>query len=434
MKIYKNILAFYVVTVLVAEVNSCQVQNGVSSGFISTPNYPKSYPINANCMWKIDIPLGYATSLSFDVLKVLNVEKKTEVSFCGNEKINYWSTSATLILIFISDISVTKSGFKIRYTFENSFNETIANVSQCCSTLVPSDQVESTESATTTIPKSPNTTTSKFVESTSTTTSKTVESTFTILTLVPGSTTDTFTPIESTAVSTIIVTTLVHPSTILNITYKDFDTRSFGMGVGVGIVVMLAAGSATIFIRCLIRRRQSKNSRCSDPEEAYSQTFEYIRHEFTGLPTRVVELDRNETTFPTTPCRNANTATNPDAEGQTANIPTNPGTEGQTANIPTNPGTEGQTANIPTNPGTEGQTANIPLNPGTEDHNANNLQTNPSTDDQYVNIPTGTATEGQYVNIPTGTATEGQYVNIPTGTATEGQYVNIPEYVEIKDL
>ncbi|KAH9488749.1 Tolloid-like protein 2 [Bulinus truncatus] len=397
MKIYKNLLAFYVVTVLVAEVNSCQVQNGVASGFISTPNYPGSYPSDANCVWKIDIPLGIITSLisetfeletgmtienvtqcSFDVLKVLNVEKKTEMSFCGDKQINYWSNSATLILIFISDTSETKSGFKIRYTFENSFNEPIANVSQCCSTLVPYDQVESIESATTTIPKSPNTTTSKTVESTSTTTSKTVESTstitsrtvestFTILKSVPGST-DTSTPIESTTPSAIIVTTLVHPSTILNITYKDFDTRSFGMGVGVGIAVMLAAGSATIFIRCLIRRGQSKNSRRSAPEEAYSQTFEYIRHEFTGLPVRVVELDRNETTFPTTPCRNANTPTNHDTEGQTANIPTNP---------------------------------------FTEDHNAN-LQTNPIKD--------------------------GQYVNIPTGTAPEGQYVNIPEYVDIKEL
>lgn len=36
-----------------------------SSGFFSSPNFPKSFPQNSNCIWNITVPMGYIIKITF---------------------------------------------------------------------------------------------------------------------------------------------------------------------------------------------------------------------------------------------------------------------------------------------------------------------------------------------------------------------------------
>ena len=128
-----------------------------TSGVISSPSYPSSYPGNSKCVWKISAPAGYVIKLVFtridlgycspctqcDYVELSNSQNfDTDVIWrrCGS-KASYqiFSTGQEFWVKFVSDMSIEswREGFHASYTmipkdkrksFENSVHLLIQNV------------------------------------------------------------------------------------------------------------------------------------------------------------------------------------------------------------------------------------------------------------------------------------------------------------------
>lgn len=103
-------------------------------GLLSSPNYPEAYPINIDCKWNIIVPEDYRIAVIF---RYFNLESHKDCSYdrlelyessiinqtnlikrlCGQDVPKYivTNTSNQIIIRFISDSSIQKTGFYIEF-------------------------------------------------------------------------------------------------------------------------------------------------------------------------------------------------------------------------------------------------------------------------------------------------------------------------------
>ena len=101
-------------------------------GTIQTPNYPENYPSNKECVWKITVPVKYQVALVFqsfllerhescayDYLEIRDGHLSNSTllgKFCSDKvPKELHSTSNKLMVKFVSDSSVQKSGFSVNF-------------------------------------------------------------------------------------------------------------------------------------------------------------------------------------------------------------------------------------------------------------------------------------------------------------------------------
>ena len=106
-----------------------------SSGFIFSPHYPSYYPPLSRCHWTINVPPGNNIKLRFlefqledhpscfnDFIEVHSGEGKTRNflgRYCGQRFPAFLESSSNLMVItFVSNEKVTRSGLKLHYTSE----------------------------------------------------------------------------------------------------------------------------------------------------------------------------------------------------------------------------------------------------------------------------------------------------------------------------
>ena len=125
-----NVLLFYCLT---ACPNMAVLQG--TSGIITSPSYPGNYGNNHRCSWKIiastgnrvklvilNMDIESGTNCPYDSLQIQNgvlyPSGVTPGKLCGSLTSNSTFTShrETLIVRFVTDGSVTKRGFRARYT------------------------------------------------------------------------------------------------------------------------------------------------------------------------------------------------------------------------------------------------------------------------------------------------------------------------------
>lgn len=58
----------------------CDVTFTATSGTISSPNYPNNYPTNQNCVWLVNVGLGYKVTLSFEAFE-MEVDNNCEFDY-----------------------------------------------------------------------------------------------------------------------------------------------------------------------------------------------------------------------------------------------------------------------------------------------------------------------------------------------------------------
>ena len=98
------------------------------SGKLESPNYPGDYQPNKECMWQIEVPLGFQVALKFQSFEIENhdncVYDYIEIrdgpdaqsaligTYCGYKMPeDIKSTTSQLYVKFVSDGSVQKAGF-----------------------------------------------------------------------------------------------------------------------------------------------------------------------------------------------------------------------------------------------------------------------------------------------------------------------------------
>ncbi|XP_068094350.1 cubilin [Hyperolius riggenbachi] len=104
------------------------------SGYITSPNYPNSYPIHSDCIWTIIVPNGEAVQLDFQDQFYIESSENCSSSYlelrdgadsnqrllarlCGNSlPINYTSLGTAMYVRFRTDSSAPRIGFKARYS------------------------------------------------------------------------------------------------------------------------------------------------------------------------------------------------------------------------------------------------------------------------------------------------------------------------------
>uniref|UniRef100_A0A7E4UNF5 Cubilin n=1 Tax=Panagrellus redivivus TaxID=6233 RepID=A0A7E4UNF5_PANRE len=127
--------------------NGCGFTAHAGRGLITTPNYPKDYPSNANCIWDIIVPYGYHVKLEFedfDVQLSRNCDKDFVIlsqeyqsralaplgdyyfyfehedkqpTVCGNEVPKpFVAESNRIRLNFTTDASTSGRGFKAKWS------------------------------------------------------------------------------------------------------------------------------------------------------------------------------------------------------------------------------------------------------------------------------------------------------------------------------
>ena len=99
---------------------------------INSPNYPNDYPTETTCMWQLQVPMGRFIKLHFEDFKTekyhdeLSIYDVVEENLVSDktllEKLSGEDTpdpidlhENKIRLIFVSDSSATKKGFRIRY-------------------------------------------------------------------------------------------------------------------------------------------------------------------------------------------------------------------------------------------------------------------------------------------------------------------------------
>ena len=103
------------------------------NGHINTYGFPNSpYTSNSNCTWIIDLPAYQSIELKFiemdieqstncvkDQVTILNGKDENALSlgsFCGNKlPATIYSSTETIVIKFMSDSSINKKGFNLRY-------------------------------------------------------------------------------------------------------------------------------------------------------------------------------------------------------------------------------------------------------------------------------------------------------------------------------
>ncbi|XP_059901037.1 cubilin [Gadus macrocephalus] len=103
-------------------------------GYITSPNYPQSYPKNSDCVWVIAVPNGESVRIDFeedfyiepttsclhDYLEVrdgVTTEADLIAKLCGATRPSTQrSTGSSMLLRFRTDTSVTHKGFKAKYS------------------------------------------------------------------------------------------------------------------------------------------------------------------------------------------------------------------------------------------------------------------------------------------------------------------------------
>ncbi|XP_075699577.1 embryonic protein UVS.2-like [Rhinoderma darwinii] len=102
---------------------------------ITSPGYPNAYPPNLNCVYTITAPVGNRVSLTVndfqtengyfcfsDSLKIMDGSRE-KGPFCGNYMIpTITSTGTTLVLTFVSDVTVQMRGFQASYIFSEYYS------------------------------------------------------------------------------------------------------------------------------------------------------------------------------------------------------------------------------------------------------------------------------------------------------------------------
>ncbi|XP_078496615.1 scavenger receptor cysteine-rich domain-containing protein DMBT1-like [Lissotriton helveticus] len=111
--------------------SSCGGILSQSYGTFNSPGYPYSYPNNAVCLWKLmaqnnsciqvtfsGARLEIAPNCIFDSISVFNGPQYTSAllgKFCNDSFYSFTSTSNNMDILFMSDSSVTSSGFQAYY-------------------------------------------------------------------------------------------------------------------------------------------------------------------------------------------------------------------------------------------------------------------------------------------------------------------------------
>ncbi|VTJ74755.1 Hypothetical predicted protein [Marmota monax] len=110
-------------------VNSCGGFLAQSSGNFSSPFYPGNYPNNARCVWDIEVPNNYLVTVIFidvrleggcnyDYIEVFDGPSSSSpliAKVCDGATGSFTSSSNFLSVRFISDGSVTQSGFQAAF-------------------------------------------------------------------------------------------------------------------------------------------------------------------------------------------------------------------------------------------------------------------------------------------------------------------------------
>uniref|UniRef100_A0A914BUV6 Cubilin n=1 Tax=Acrobeloides nanus TaxID=290746 RepID=A0A914BUV6_9BILA len=130
--------------------SACGFVTHSKSGTIHSPNYPKDYPNNVQCLWDISVPLGFHIKLDFDdfdIAQSIDCKKdflqlsqehqsraqaptseyyfyfdheEVQHSICSNELPDHYkhfvSESNRLRINFTTDEKVTAKGFKLNWT------------------------------------------------------------------------------------------------------------------------------------------------------------------------------------------------------------------------------------------------------------------------------------------------------------------------------
>eukprot|EP00112_Aurelia_sp_Birch-Aquarium-sp1_P021898 Seg6.5 transcript_id=Seg6.5/GoldUCD/mRNA.D3Y31 product=Ovochymase-1 protein_id=Seg6.5/GoldUCD/D3Y31 len=106
----------------------CRHSFTAASGSFSSPGYPSNYPSNANCEYSITVQTGKAVKIVFSPFSVENGQGCTydfvkiyedgslKESFCGVGSKNFTAKKNSVKVVFRSDGSVSKSGFRAIYT------------------------------------------------------------------------------------------------------------------------------------------------------------------------------------------------------------------------------------------------------------------------------------------------------------------------------
>nr|XP_014268202.2 cubilin [Maylandia zebra] len=111
-----------------------EVNDNDPPGYITSPNYPQNYPQNIDCIWVITVPNGEAVQIDFEdqfyieptsscmydylELRDGSTSNNNIISrLCGNTRPStQHSTGSSMWLRFRTDASVTRQGFKAKYS------------------------------------------------------------------------------------------------------------------------------------------------------------------------------------------------------------------------------------------------------------------------------------------------------------------------------
>ena len=116
--------------------DSCKTSTVLKrEGSFQSPNYPNHYPNGVTCQWNIEIPHHIIAQKPFIKLefKNFNVEMESRCnndkvlvyhgwntlmgSFCGNNTPSPIQARGKMLVMFISDKSVTETGFNATFEF-----------------------------------------------------------------------------------------------------------------------------------------------------------------------------------------------------------------------------------------------------------------------------------------------------------------------------
>ncbi|XP_056290732.1 cubilin [Pseudoliparis swirei] len=111
-----------------------ELNDGDTPGYITSPNYPQSYPQNIDCIWVVSAPNGEAVQIDFEediyieptascVYDYLELRDGSTTNsdlisrLCGNNRPStQHSAGSSMLLRFRTDSSVTHKGFKAKYS------------------------------------------------------------------------------------------------------------------------------------------------------------------------------------------------------------------------------------------------------------------------------------------------------------------------------
>ncbi|XP_078505114.1 adhesion G-protein coupled receptor G6 isoform X1 [Lissotriton helveticus] len=113
----------------VSECSSCRMVITNSSGYFSTPCYPKDYSNTLSCQWSFRAPPGFIIQITFVDFDVEEAPKcvydsmtidtgQSTMKFCGltAKGLSFNSTGNEMTVLFTSDFSIQKKGFNASYT------------------------------------------------------------------------------------------------------------------------------------------------------------------------------------------------------------------------------------------------------------------------------------------------------------------------------